>query len=328
VFAWVVNGPEVRLWNAATGQPRTPLQGKAHEHFQSVLFSPDGKTVAAVGEQYRVHVWDVATAKLLPQILEPSNENDRMVGSDVAYSADGRLLAAELVGRIDVRELASGQRVCLFDLGDEIRPEQIYALAFSPDGRTLASGGGGSCSILLWDATGGASAAPAHQVVRNADDIAPLWAQLRGPAQEAYRALWRLVEAGPVTVEFLSQYLRPVKQPSPDHLAKLFAALDHDSFAERERASRDLEALGDSTRPAIRRALEKPCSLELQKRLQNLLRNLEPTSPARLREVRAVAVLEHIATPPARDLLKTLAQGNDEARLTQEAKAALGRLPH
>jgi hypothetical protein len=39
-----------------------------------------------------------------------------------------------------------------------------------------------------------------------------------------------------------------------------------------------------------------------------------------------VAVLERAGTPEARKVLEALAQGVAEARLTREAKAALGRL--
>ena len=48
--------------------------------------------------------------------------------------------------------------------------------------------------------------------------------------------------------------------------------------------------------------------------------------PETLRALRAVAVLEDVGTPPARKVLETLAKGSVEARLTQEAKAALARL--
>ena len=45
-----------------------------------------------------------------------------------------------------------------------------------------------------------------------------------------------------------------------------------------------------------------------------------------LRAVRGVEVLEHIGTAEPRQLLTNLAAGVPDARLTREAKAALGRL--
>jgi hypothetical protein len=49
-------------------------------------------------------------------------------------------------------------------------------------------------------------------------------------------------------------------------------------------------------------------------------------SPEARRHLRAVRLLEGIGTPEARQLLKKLAEGVPEARLTQEARAALDRL--
>ena len=62
--------------------------------------------------------------------------------------------------------------------------------------------------------------------------------------------------------------------------------------------------------------------------LQRLLEKLQgPTlDPARLRAVRAVEVLEQIASPEAVALLRRLAEGAPHAGLTREAKAALARL--
>jgi hypothetical protein len=45
-----------------------------------------------------------------------------------------------------------------------------------------------------------------------------------------------------------------------------------------------------------------------------------------LRQARAVEVLEHIATPQAREVLRQLAAGAPGAWLTREAKAALERM--
>jgi type IV secretory pathway VirB4 component len=69
-------------------------------------------------------------------------------------------------------------------------------------------------------------------------------------------------------------------------------------------------------------------SPELRRRLETLLSKLQGpiTSTETLRSLRAIEVLEHIATPEARELLQKLARGAPEARLTREAKTAVERL--
>ena len=69
-------------------------------------------------------------------------------------------------------------------------------------------------------------------------------------------------------------------------------------------------------------------SPEARRRAQTLLEQMsqwEPTADE-WREIRAIEVLERIATPAARALLADLAKGDPAARLTQEAKGSLGRL--
>src|SRR5262249_14954338 len=51
-----------------------------------------------------------------------------------------------------------------------------------------------------------------------------------------------------------------------------------------------------------------------------------PASGELLRSLRALEVLEDIGTPPAQQVLQTLAEGFPEARITWEAKASLSRL--
>jgi hypothetical protein len=60
--------------------------------------------------------------------------------------------------------------------------------------------------------------------------------------------------------------------------------------------------------------------------VEGLLKKLEQWSPERLRAWRALEVLEHIGTRPARDVLKNIAGGAPGVALTREARAALGRL--
>ena len=116
--------------------------------------------------------------------------------------------------------------------------------------------------------------------------------------------------------------------PSVDarRVDRLLADLDREQFPVREAASAELAKLGESAVPALKRVLRQTPSLEVRRRVEQLLSRLEEWSPERLRILRALEALEHGATPEARRLLEALAAGAPEARLTQEAKASLLRL--
>ena len=121
--------------------------------------------------------------------------------------------------------------------------------------------------------------------------------------------------------------MRPAASGDSKRIAGLLAQLDSDEFAVREKATQALLALGEQAESALRTALAGNSSLEVRRRVEMILEQLEPSkSLARLRALRAVEVLEHIGTPEAREVLEKLANGAPEARLTQEAKASLGRL--
>src|SRR5262249_31532171 len=127
---------------------------------------------------------------------------------------------------------------------------------------------------------------------------------------------------------FLRRQLRPAEAAGEERLTRLIADLDADEFADRERAARQLERLGEQAETALRRALKESPSAEARRRAGLLLGRLRgpPPSPALLRASRAVEALERIDTPEARQLLETLARGAPGARLTREAKTSLERL--
>jgi HEAT repeat protein len=110
-------------------------------------------------------------------------------------------------------------------------------------------------------------------------------------------------------------------------LRGLVRALDHESFAERERASAELEELAEAALPVLKEAKSDPSSAERRRRAEALLEKLNavPPGPTALRRLRAVAALEAMSTPEARQLLESLAKGLPEARFTKEARAALER---
>src|SRR5262249_16809073 len=119
----------------------------------------------------------------------------------------------------------------------------------------------------------------------------------------------------------------PVRAPDVrrgEHIARWIGDLDSEDFAVREAANRGLEAVGESARPALMRALAGKPSAEARRRLEQLVAGLD--GPTRRRAVRSVEVLERIGTAPAREILERLARGEKEARLTEEVRAALARL--
>ncbi len=99
---------------------------------------------------------------------------------------------------------------------------------------------------------------------------------------------------------------------------------------------RDLASLEFAAAKSLREVLQQKSNLEICLRSETLLKNLEEpnTLPRVLTSWRAVIVLQQIdaaaphdlfGTSAARVLLRTLANGAPEARLTQLAQAALKR---
>jgi WD40 repeat protein len=135
-------GDGVCLWNAGTGKLLRRL-GK-REDVQSLVYSPDGKTLAfSSDESGTVMLFDVATNK----------ERGRLLGNKfglrcLSFSPDSTTLASGGdEGSVCLWDVASGKKRKL--LGDDQR-YAVRAMAFSPDGRILAVQGWGQ-TILRWD---------------------------------------------------------------------------------------------------------------------------------------------------------------------------------
>ena len=99
-----------------------------------------------------------------------------------------------------------------------------------------------------------------------------------------------------------------------------------ESFETRERAMRELERIDEIAAPD-RATLENDPSAELANRARELLERLESKSlsPAALRMLRGIEVLERAGTAEAIEVLHRLAKGDPAARQTKEAQAASGQ---
>ncbi|MBI3240896.1 MAG: hypothetical protein HYZ49_01190 [Chloroflexi bacterium] len=113
---------------------------------KSVVFSPDGKLLVSAGDENDIYLWDVAAQK---QSGSPLSGHQNHIAS-LAVSADGArsvLASGDAGGRIFLWDMTATppQKLAEFGVGDKT----VWALAFSPDGKTLASTSGNN--ILLWD---------------------------------------------------------------------------------------------------------------------------------------------------------------------------------
>lgn len=160
-------------------------------------------------------------------------------------------------------------------------------------------------------------------------EVEGLWRELAGEEfPNAYQALGTLAADPKRTVSFLKEHLKPVTPADARQVERLIADLDSDQFAVRQRASQELDQLGDLAESYLRKALEGKPTLEVRRRADDLLRKIEeqPPSGEVARVLRALSLLEHFGTSEAREVLRMMTKGTPGVRVTREAAAALDRL--
>jgi WD40 repeat protein len=170
---------EIRLWDAADGKERG-LVGQHTDAALGVAFTADGSRLVTTGRDRTVRVWDVAK-RIEVQSMQPeraATEEPRVVQA-LAYSPDGSALAVageggtisvwnvqarKLIGTLtghietvhslawtaDNKYLVSGsadRKVIVWRIADRkairsvTHAGAVYAVAVSPDGNTIATGG-------------------------------------------------------------------------------------------------------------------------------------------------------------------------------------------
>ena len=184
---------------------------------------------------------------------------------------------------------------------------RIEALSFSADGARLASAGENT-TTLVWDACAGSPRPPNALRELSSKDRELLWDDLAvADAARAFKAMKELHTGTGQTVELLCSRLRPIAAADAQRAQRLLADLDADAFAVREKATKELEKLGEAVEPFLRQAMQGTPSLELRRR-GGLLDKLTADSPVRC-TLRSLEVLEWLNTRESRQLLDHLAHG-------------------
>ena len=144
-------------WRRARSRPPStgsPNPASAPSH---LAYSPDGKTLAEGtgifdegkrGFSGEVKLWDVATGKEQATLLLGDTGGFGYTGgvNSVAYSPDGKTLAAASVCTIKLWDAATGKELATL----QGQAGMVSSVAFSPNGKTLAAVNADK-TIKLWD---------------------------------------------------------------------------------------------------------------------------------------------------------------------------------
>jgi WD40 repeat protein len=134
----------VKLWDTSTFSVLQTLRGHQGEVL-SVAFSPDCKVLATGSGDRTLRVWDATTGTVKRVLGSPEKTSSVEEFVSVAFSSDGKTVVGARTYHDGVR--TEGQ--ILFhnvDTGALCRtltvPCHLNAMAISPDGRSVAAGGG------------------------------------------------------------------------------------------------------------------------------------------------------------------------------------------
>lgn len=332
------------------------------EWLHSAAWSPCGQWIAAGGWD-RILLIDLST-RLIRYTLSRKNKEWEEPIQCIAFSQDQKMFAVAAGKKCIIYETLTGAIVRTITASDAVttvrfvgrngtficgtesgrlilnHPHRENPLSqveshrgaitclLSTQKRQWLATGHRSTTILLWDLKKlkGYPYVPEQRTL-SPTTCARLWDQLhKSNGTLAFEAIWKLSASEKTALPILEKKLRPVPPIDQELVSGCLVNLSSKSFATRDRASRQLERIGEKLISALNRHLSEAKGLEEKSRIKKLIKNAQHPSPGERQAHRAIQVLEHIGTERAKKLLQRIASGCPESRITKAAKASHGRV--
>ena len=142
IATWRNYRHEVHLWDSTTGTHKTTLRhinSGLGCYIEGFAYSPDGKTIATKSPK-KVYLWNAATGERKATFIH------KPIGFNLAYSRDGSTIATWNDKEVKLWDTITGEHKITITR----HIDDISCLAYSPDGKTIATGSKDG-TVLMWE---------------------------------------------------------------------------------------------------------------------------------------------------------------------------------